>query len=123
MHYFFSDLKQLLIHVPKNKRKVATQLLDQIDLHPNEVTFDSSGIISIDGTGIPSSNVFLVFPLLFKKTKSILPGLEELKIKLSEMHLDNLIEENVARKKIKLESKVGEGSVIIPNKRWYFLGP
>ena len=102
---------------------MATRLLEEIDLRPEDITFDSSGLIVIDGTAIPSSNIFLVFPLLFKKVHPSFPGLQELKLKLSEMHLDSFFEENNGRKKIKPESKVGQGNTVsVPNKRWYFIG-
>jgi hypothetical protein len=119
---FFSDLKQLLLHVPKNKKKTANHLLEHIEQRPSELTFDSKGVMLIDGVGIPGSNIFLLFPLLFKKEKPSLIGLEELINKLTEMKLNSYILENSPRKKAKIETKTG-GSNEIDNKHWYYLGP
>jgi hypothetical protein len=120
---FIADLQQLLIHVPKNKKKKAIELLHQIEQQPSELTFDSSGAILIDGVGIPASNIFLLFPLLFKKDKVLLPGHSEFVNKLKEMKLQHLISNESSRKK-KDEMKIGgTSSENVLNKYWYYLGP
>jgi hypothetical protein len=120
---FIADLQQLLIHVPKNKKKKAIELLHQIEQRPSELTFDSSGAILIDGVGIPASNIFLLFPLLFKKDKVLLSGHSEFVNKLKEMKLQHLISNESSRKK-KDEMKIGgTSSENVLNKYWYYLGP
>jgi hypothetical protein len=96
--------------------------LDHIEQRPSELTFNSNGVILIDGVGIPGSNIFLLFPLLFKKEKSSLIGLKELTNKINEMKLNSYIIEDASTKKPKIETKVG-GNKDNTNTHWYYLGP
>jgi len=100
-----------MLHVPKNRRKNASQLLKQLELRSSEISFDSSGLVLIDGVGLPGSNIFLLFPFLFKKEKPSLPGLEEFLNKLREMKLQEYFLDNVPKKKKKLKRPLEEISV------------
>ena len=104
--------------MPPKHKKQATTLLEQFNSRGNELTWNSDGVIFIDQVSIPNSDIFLLFPYLFKaKQPKNLNGFQDFVQKLSEMGLDHLI---TARKKIvKTEDtpkKTGES----PN--WYYLG-
>ena len=106
------DEKQLLTFVPKTQQKNAKELLKQFDLRSNELTWNSSGIIFIDQTSVPNSNIFLIFPHLFKargkSTSKNIIGFDEFVYKIHEMGLDDLIlHPNI--KKQESENKFGEG--------------
>ena len=91
----FSDEKQLLLLVPKGMKKNAKKLLRAFDERPNELTWSSDGIIYINQVAVPRSNIFTLFPILFKKTRhSNLIGEEDFLQKIKEMYLTYLIEKD-----------------------------
>jgi hypothetical protein len=103
-------------------------LLKEIEKHPNELTFDSFGRIIIDEVGIPGSNIFVVFPKLFKArtNDSNLLGFNEIKKKLEEMGLSSYLKMQVGRGKQKPQIK--QDSTFDPNfsannQPWYYIGP
>ena len=77
--------------VPQKYRRQATTLLQQFDSRGNELTWNSNGTVFIDQTSIPESNIFDLFPHLFKvkKTKN-LNGFEDFVEKIKAMGLLHL---------------------------------
>lgn len=61
------DEKRLLTFVPKNHIKTAKFLLKEFEKRGDELTWNSSGTIFIQKIALPGSNIFNLFPLLFKK--------------------------------------------------------
>jgi hypothetical protein len=60
---------------------------------------------------------------LFKKQQTSLPGLQELKQKLSDMGFENIVSfKNIPKKNTNIESTSG-GSKLESNQFWYYLGP
>ena len=89
---FISDEKQLLLLVPKGLKKNALHLLQEFDKRGNELTWNSSGTIFIDQVAIPGSNLFTLFPFLFKLRRSEkLIGLSDLIQKIDDMGLSSYI--------------------------------
>lgn len=89
--------------MPKGLKKNAQHLLEEFDKRGNELTWNSSGTIFVDQVAIPGSNLFTVFPLLFKVRRSEkLIGLNELIQKINDMGLSSYIvnENNLKRKSI-----------------------
>ena len=126
---FISDEKQLLLLVPKGLKKNAQHLLAEFDQRGNELTWNSSGTIFVDQVAVPGSNMFTLFPLLFKVRRSEkLIGLNDLINKINDMGLSSYIvhEHSLKRKTIhnnqESQKKIkGEGqSDEFP---WYYLGP
>ena len=122
----FSDNEALLVFIPKGQKKKATALLQEFQQRAIDVTFNSDGVIYIDQLAIPGSNMFAVFPLLYKKQKvKNLKGYEELVTKIHSMGLSNLIlsptnskvNKNINSKQI--PSKTEKKSDI----PWWYLGP
>jgi hypothetical protein len=78
--------------VPQRHRQQAQILLQQFDKRGNELTWNSDGIIYIDQISLPQSNIFLLFPYLFKmKHPKDLPAFEDFRKKIHDMGLDHLI--------------------------------
>jgi len=115
------DEQALLKKIPKIFHKKATVLLKAFDERPNELTWDSTGNIYIDEKVIPNANIFILFPLLFKKTASKKHiGLDDFVAKLHAMKLSSLI-----KLKLKLPAEMKHLNTITPNssnQNWWFLG-
>lgn len=117
--------------MPKGLKKNAKFLLDQFDKRGNELTWNSSGTIFIDQVGVPGSNLFTLFPLLFKLRRSEkLIGLNDLIQKIDDMGLSSYI---VNKSSLKRKQK-GDGKDSQKSKKhlysqesnkfpWYYLGP
>jgi hypothetical protein len=90
--FFFSDEQRLLKLVPSRFRRQAETLLNQFDQRGNELTWNSDGIIFVDQVSIPDSNIYQLFPYLFKmKHPKNLCGFEDFQKKIFDMGLQHLI--------------------------------
>lgn len=85
------DCDRLMKLVPAAQKEKAKVLLNIFETHPNDVTFDAKGTVYINSTSIPNSNIFVLFPALFKKRGKSAQGLSELLVKLEQMNLLHLI--------------------------------
>ena len=122
------DEKQLLLLIPKGKKKNAKSLLSEFDKRPNELTWNSDGVVFIDQVAVPRSNIYTIFPMLFKKrVESNLIGLADFLKKLEEMKLTFLL-----HKTSENEEAVGKGSTNATSSTqnqpksstpWWYIGP
>lgn len=111
------DENALLRRVPKPSKKKAAALLKIFDERPNDVTWDSSGNIYLDEESLPNSNMFELFPYLFRKrAPKNLNGLQDLIQKLTAMGLSDMI---LCAKKVKEEKNVASKEVTPPDNWWY----
>ncbi|MBM3937185.1 MAG: hypothetical protein FJ333_00825 [Sphingomonadales bacterium] len=86
------DHKRLLLFVPKKFIETAKLLISSFDQRSNEFTWDSSGTVYIDQHSVPKSDIFKIFPCLFKKSHpKRLPGFQDVYLKLKSMGLLHLI--------------------------------
>lgn len=87
------DESELLQLVPVKDQRNAKFLLQKIDDRGSEITWNSSGVVFIDKTSIPESNMFTIYPYLFQERmpKREIPGLKEVVNKLKFMGLSHLI--------------------------------
>ena len=85
------DEEKLLALIPASQKKNAKTLLQQFNIRSNELTWNSSGTIFINQIAIPSSNIFVLFPLLFKKSPPNLKCLLDFADKIYDMGLSDLI--------------------------------
>jgi len=88
------DENQLLRFVPKRFKEKGKVLLQLFDERPDELTWDSSGIIYVDQTSIPNSNIFTLFPYLFRRKipKDVInAGFPDFLKKIVEMKLEHLV--------------------------------
>ena len=120
------DLKKALKKISKEDRTKALQLLGEIEKRSPELTFNSKGVIVIDGESIPLSNFFLFLPLLYKKRiPKSLPGFPDFLAKLNSMGLYHLFSLKKSYKaKVKLENEFNtqlKERVEGPSKSWWLL--
>lgn len=118
--------KVLLQTVPVKYQREATALLSAFDERANDITWDSSGIVYIDETSIPQSNIYKIFPKLFKKgDPKRLPGYNEVRSKLKQMGLNHLIHATDTKpfsKKMSEENLIGEGEPSKVKMQWWYIG-
>lgn len=85
------DENRLLALIPKRFRKNAKTLLTEFNKRADEITWNSSGTIFINQTALPSSNIYIFFPLLFKKQPPKVLGFNEFLQKIKDMGLSDLV--------------------------------
>lgn len=115
------DEQVLLQRVPENHRNNAKKLLKVFDSHPEDITWNTSGILFIDDVAIPNSDIKLIFPKLFEKTDDLnfnVKGLEELVFKIQLMGYGNLISRKHAPI-VNLDDLSSDDSESTP---WYYIG-
>lgn len=56
--------------VPTSQRKKALELLQHLKEHSSELSYDSNGLIKLNNTVLPDSNIVKIFPMLYKPTKN-----------------------------------------------------
>lgn len=84
------DCKVLLKSVPSLFKQKATTLLNTFEQQPNDLTFDSNGVVFVDNEALPNSNIREIFPALFKKRSKPLNGLTSVLAKIHQMNLLHL---------------------------------
>ena len=119
------DEVHLLKTLSPKFRRQGQILLKEFDKRANQITWTGDGTLLIDQTSIPQSNIFVIFPLLFKATKfaTKLPGFEDLVLKIHEIGLGHLIKSKlrqgkVSSKKLTVTSEAPSAS----NAKWWFIG-
>jgi hypothetical protein len=120
---FISDEKRMLKLIPKGNKKAAKLLLNEFNERANELTWDSNGIVYIDQVAIPGSNMYFIFPFLFKKKRSSqLPGMREVFLKINDMGLGDFIISSEP-KKDEASKSTPENSDLTVVEKWWYLGP
>jgi len=116
------DEKDLLSHIPEKRRPDAKTLLDFFNTYPEQVTWNHSGVLFIDQTAIPNSNIHEIFKILYgsqtSKTISNVNGLGELLEKIKQMRLTHLVP--VPKSKYLLKDISSDDSS--DEMPWYYLG-
>lgn len=115
------DEAALLEKVPKSQLKKAKSLLEVFDSHPEEVTWNSSGVIFIDDVSIPNSNINEIFPLLYERkiqSNDNVNGLDELILKIELMGKSDLICRKI-KNIVTAEDISSDDSETNP---WYYIG-
>lgn len=118
------DESALLHLIPESHQFNANFLLKKIDSRASELTWNSSGVVFIDKYSIPDSNIFMIYPHLFKNSlpNKKIPGLIEVIKKLDVMGLSQYIslklpKNNLTNKADFAESfGAGEKDFIVPAK-------
>jgi hypothetical protein len=106
--------------VPPRYRRQAEVLLQQFNKHGNELTWNSDGVIFIDQISLPNSDIFVLFPYLFKsKHPKDLNGFEDFLKKINEMGLTHLIVSKHSQRSNNLNSSLPSTS---KSQNWWFLG-
>ena len=114
------DHKRLLKFVPQNFKEKARQLLNKIEESPEQLNFSTDGVIYINKMSIPNSDVFHLFPYLFKsRHPKKLEGFEDFIGQIHEMGLSHLIKGPTYKTTISNTKDAVMSSA--PN--WWYLGP
>ena len=105
--------------MPHRYKKNASELLAFIDKNGEQLTFNSNGTLFIDQVAIPNSNIFELFPLLFKtiKVSQKIPGLTDFCKKLTELGLSHLV--SLKKLKKQNETKLTSSLSEIESNYWY----
>ena len=113
------DHQRLLKKVPKQFQSEAKSILDALNDQSNDLTWDSVGTIYIDQQAIPNSDIYDIFPRLFKKQKpKRMPGFLEFEKKLQSMNLNHFFENSKQSGKGNLSAQKIECS-----EQWWYIGP
>ena len=119
------DENHLLRLIPKRYKSQAHTLLRACDERSAEFTFNVNGVIFIDGTSLPGTNIFELFPALFKhtRTRSKLVGFHEVIQKLADMGLSHLVIRPNEQPKVKQEKQKGVAPVPSTSAKtnWWYL--
>ena len=110
--------------MPQKYQKNASSLLQHFNSRPNEVTYDSTGVIYIDTVAIPNSDIFVYFPYLFKaKHRKNLIGFSDFKQKIINMGLSNLIFKSERNFEVRssFDKKENQSSSDDKNINWWFI--
>ena len=85
--------------MPRRFKNNAIELLNYFDKNGEKITFNSAGTIFIDQVSLPNSNIFEIFPILFRKNSSRkkVPGLYDFIERLEQLGLAHLI--SIGKKK------------------------
>ena len=115
------DSNHLLKVIPKRYKLQAQTLLKAFDERAAEFTFNTDGVIFIDGSSLPGTNIFHLLPALFKhsKTRTKLVGFNEALEKLKDMGLGHLIIGNGTEPRVKKEKPVSPASSSSKTNWWY----
>lgn len=112
------DEKRLLNFVPKPKRNKARELLEIFNTRGSELTWNSNGVIFIDQLAVPKTDIYLLFPYLFKKQKPKHEGYNILVQKINDMGLQDYITLPVSsHQQISSEKELDEKDI-----PWYYIG-
>lgn len=120
------DNNQLLSMIPNKSIKSAKQLLFKLLEQPNEITWNGSGMLFINGISIPKSNFFLIFRKLFVQSKSKLPGFDEFLNKLNELGLNNYVKPKIETDTS--QTLIESSNSVLPvleeqsNVQWWYIG-
>ena len=107
--------------MPKSQLKNASSLLQVFNNQPEEVTWNTSGVIFIDNVSIPNSNIREIFPLLYERknlSNNNINGLEELILKIDLMGKSHLISQKL-KSFVSADSLSSDDSETNP---WYYIG-
>ena len=125
------DEKRLLSFIPIKYKKNARELLKQFNSRGSELNWDTAGVIYINGNAIPNSDIFLLFPYLFRaKRPKKLNGFDDFVAQIIEMGLNNLLFKSVRNfavtkkaKEIKPTTGITSPVLVDDSKdNWWFLG-
>ena len=116
----------LLEKVSRKNVEKAQKLLDAFDEDPNAITWDSNGVVYINGSSLAESNMFLLMPELFKLSPNKkLPGFLELVSEIASLGLGHLISKKMLRGLQRSKPILNQKTIYEDLKKsdnWWFIG-
>ena len=92
------DHAAVIQKLPKLYQERAKKLLEVFDLNEDQLTYNETGILFINGVAIIGSNFFQMLPHLFgAKPKRVLPGFNQLVTQICSMGYGKLINGSLVR--------------------------
>lgn len=87
------DDQRLLSNIPSAFLPRATKLIHELNNRPSDISWDTSGVIFLDQKSLPDSDIYYLFPRLFRKIASPdkIIHLQEIATKIATMGLGYLI--------------------------------
>lgn len=121
------DVKKLLDTVPAESLEKAQILIKKLEDFPNDITWDSSGNIYIDQKSLPESNIFDLFPKLFRKTRNAnkIINLKEVASKIASLGFGYLLNARLTsglNRKKPLPNHDEMFSKTNSNPNWWYIG-
>jgi hypothetical protein len=122
------DNERLINSVPDIFKSRAKTLLNSLQQFSSDLTFKDDGTIFIDQTSLPLSNIFKIFPFLFKPVKSVetIPFLFEVATKIASLGLGHLINKRLTQGLLRKNTILDQEKLhmqIKSSKHWWYLGP
>jgi hypothetical protein len=122
------DIKKLLDIIPAENLEKAETLIKKLENFPNEITWDSAGTIFIDQKSLPESNIYDIFPKLFRKVANInkILHLKEVASKIASLGFGYLINSRLTsglNRKKPLANFDELHTKTKTNLNWWYLGP
>lgn len=108
----------VLANVRQKYRKKASILLEEIKKIPQDLDYDISGIVYVDGQSIPNASIFQLLPVTLYTLKRNIPGQLDWFNALVKFKLGRFIT-NPEKKKFLLPGKPHEKS---QSDKWFFIG-
>ncbi|MDP2788491.1 MAG: hypothetical protein Q8O46_00355, partial [bacterium] len=122
------DDEKLLGLVAKGSETKAKLLLKQLQKHPNDISWTSNGVIFMDQNSLPDSNIYDIFPKLFKKMShpERIFYLFDVVTKISTLGYAHLINKSLTaglRRQFPIQNQDGILKNMSSSKHWFYLGP
>jgi hypothetical protein len=120
------DENILLQKISSKNVSKARALLKAFDEDPNTITWDSNGVVFINGVSLANSNMFILLPELYKQSPNKkLPGFLELATEIATLGLGHLIAKGILRGlqrpgPMNNQSQIYQDLKITDN--WWFIG-
>ncbi len=121
------DENNLIGKIPKKFRSRAKKLLEASNKNSASFSWNSDGIIFVNGESLPLSNIFVLLPELYKSNPNKeLPGFYEVVKQLANLGLGHLINKSILRglrRTGPLENQTLLFNYVQQNPgKWFFLG-
>lgn len=117
------DDKLLLKSVPKQFKVKALKLIEALNKEAPSISWNSDGTLFIDDQSVPESNIYQIFPLLFKKSANKPPGYINFATKIFSLGLGDLIVHgSYVKRGLNSPEFLEDSKKIKISDNWWYLG-
>jgi len=121
------DQKKLIDTIPAEHLEKAELLLKKLEDFPNDLTWDTSGTIYIDQKSLPESNIYNLFPILFKKVPNAnkILNLKEVASKIASLGFGYLINSRLTSGLNRKKPLINHEEMFLKTKsnpNWWYIG-
>lgn len=120
--------QELIDILPEKDKTRGKQLLTALTPFSSNITWSSDGTVFINKLGLPNSNMFELFPKLFKNINNVraIPNLSELVTAIANLGFGHLINRKLTKglnRRYKILNQDSLLEDVHSIKRWWFIGP